>query len=198
MRLITPGKKQKNRRRKNKQNLQIGPAAARRAEKDLRKNAAKRSDAQQINVPLGMRSIPKLVAETPVPGPRNRYFLYAIELDSSVQADHRHAQINDAGNSYCGYLYVGQSNYVPEECYSRYVSGAKSSEIVRKYGRGISPLAHNGGGPFATKAEAEMALASLIERLRTQGYAVWNAALKRADPQKRKPTRTRMRMYRDV
>jgi predicted GIY-YIG superfamily endonuclease len=103
-----------------------------------------------------------------------RYSVYVIALDRAVLKRKRFLRKNPDYREKKGCLYVGMTARTPEERFEQHKIGYKSCSYVRQYGQYLrrrlfekyNPLTYDN----AVKLERELA-----QRLRKQGYAVWQA-----------------------
>ena len=102
------------------------------------------------------------------------YRVYVIELRPEVLGKKRVADENADQREDKPCVYVGQTARTPEERFAQHLAGKRSSRIVREYGVQLKPRLYRNAGPFATRAEAEVAEKRLAEKLRGRGYAVWS------------------------
>lgn len=98
--------------------------------------------------------------------------LYVVELEPAALRDRRIRRQNPQCQAAIA-LYVGRTALAPEERFKDHMLGYKSCSLVQKYGVRLRPdLA--GGGQMAW-ADAVVAEVELASRLRSAGYAVYQA-----------------------
>ena len=102
------------------------------------------------------------------------YSLYVIELSRDVLDEGRFAKDNQECREDKPCVYVGQTALTPEERFAQHRAGYKSNRYAHRFGLRLRPKLVANRGPFATRDEALEAEATLAERLRRRGHAVWS------------------------
>ena len=98
--------------------------------------------------------------------------IYVVELDPAVRKNKRFARANIKHDSNLPCLYVGRTGLTPEERFTKHKTGNKASRIVKRYGIRLRPDLYD-HLPDMTFSEAEETEVKHAERLRDQGFAVW-------------------------
>lgn len=99
--------------------------------------------------------------------------VYAIELADEVRMVRRVKKANPHANPKMKCLYVGSTARNPEERFKIHkTKGKQSSLIVREYGLRLVPALYR-DLPLMTRMGAERKEAQLAEKLRVEGYTVW-------------------------
>ena len=96
------------------------------------------------------------------------YHVYVIELDREACEQHQCPARNGSAP-----VYVGQSAVSPKTRFAQHKDGYKSSRVVHKFGKKLSPGLSDGYGPYGTREEALRAEATLAETLKRQGFCVF-------------------------
>ena len=92
-----------------------------------------------------------------------KFSVYVVELDPCAAADPG-----------IGCVYVGETALPPQERWWRHKAGGRTaSRVVTRFGRCLRPDLVEGVGPFNSRAQAEVAEATLAAKLRHQGYVVF-------------------------
>lgn len=101
-----------------------------------------------------------------------RFSVYVIRLSDEVLASGRFRQANPEYVEGRPCVYVGMTGWTPERRFEAHLNGYKSSSYVTRYGCELMPRAYEHLNPM-TYEEAVQEERRLAERLRREGYAVW-------------------------
>lgn len=101
-----------------------------------------------------------------------RFCVYVIRLADSVLQVKRFRDANPGHRPGQPCYYVGMTGLSPEERYANHKAGHKPCGLVRDHGLELAPEFDEVRSPLSRKQAATMEVA-LAERLREQGYAVW-------------------------
>lgn len=100
------------------------------------------------------------------------HHVYVVLLDPAVKRHRRFVDANPnlAPDTIC--LYVGATGLAPEERFANHKAGHKANPYVRRYGISLLPQLYEGLEPMGYD-EAQAEEEALADRLRGEGYAVW-------------------------
>ena len=104
--------------------------------------------------------------------PEKHHSVYVIELGKEVL---RHKKFRDENPDYIegkACLYVGKTWRTPDERFQQHRDGYKSNSYVRRYGKYLRRRMFAKYNPM-TAEEAEIMEVQLAEKLRLEGFAVW-------------------------
>ena len=97
------------------------------------------------------------------PATSRKFSVYVVELDPCASP-----------KPGIGCVYVGETALPPQERWRRHKAGGQTaSRVVTRFGRCLRPDLAEGVGPFNSRAQAEVAEATLAAKLRHQGYVVF-------------------------
>lgn len=120
-----------------------------------------------LDIAAGSRTLPRVTrGETP------HHHVYVVLLDPAVRRHRRFVDQNPnlAPETIC--VYVGATGLTPEERFANHKAGRKANPYVERYGISLLPQLYEQLNPMAYD-EAQAAEAALADRLRSEGYAVW-------------------------
>ncbi len=98
--------------------------------------------------------------------------VYVVRLDDRVMEDTRFAKANPGHRRGKPCVYVGRTGLSPKERLRKHRQGHKASRFVRNFGQELMPELYESLNPMSYEASTKMEV-QLAERLRDEGYAVW-------------------------
>jgi len=100
--------------------------------------------------------------------------VYVIELNEKVLKDKKFLAANPQYQEGAGAipLYVGMTGLAPEQRFENHRNGYKSCRFVKKFGLHLLPEMYERYNPMTYEQAARMEK-RLAEKLRSEGYAVW-------------------------
>lgn len=101
------------------------------------------------------------------------YYVYVIELDPEVRQVTRFRRANPSMRPDATCFYVGSSIREPILRFDQHKEGYKSNRYARKYGLRLRPDLFEPYNPIPSRKDAEELEEYLADRLRSQGYGVW-------------------------
>ncbi|MDD9888474.1 MAG: GIY-YIG nuclease family protein [Candidatus Marinimicrobia bacterium] len=104
---------------------------------------------------------------------KKKYYVYVIELDSTVADIKKFRKENPKYfmNNHC--VYVGQSSRKPDVRFEQHKEGYKSNRYAKKFGLKLRPDLYEKYNPIPTRKDAEAIEKMVAEQLRNQGFGVW-------------------------
>ena len=103
---------------------------------------------------------------------KKHHSVYVVGLSRTVLKDRRFVRKNPDHDPDKPCLYVGMTGLSPEERLENHKAGHKSNRYVREYGLELRRELYEQYNPM-TYDEARAMEVDLAEKLRTEGYAVW-------------------------
>lgn len=103
---------------------------------------------------------------------RRHHSVYVIELDPAVLKRRKFREANPDHNRDRECLYVGMTGICPEERFQRHKQGHKACWYVKVFGKRLRLDLYDGLNPMTYEEACDMEV-ELAERLRADGYAVW-------------------------
>lgn len=100
------------------------------------------------------------------------HHVYVIELDESILKDKNFVSANPDRDPYLSCLYVGMTGLNPKQRFNNHKAGYKANKYVKKYGLHLLPSLYEYYNPM-TYEQAAAKEVELADKLREQGYAVW-------------------------
>ena len=107
-------------------------------------------------------------------GKKKHHNVYVVLLDREVLEHKRFCDANPDRNPLKPCVYVGATGKTPKERFMNHQRGYKSNTYVYKYGVKLLPQQFEHLNPMTYK-EAVAEEKHLANRLRREGYAVWQA-----------------------
>jgi len=107
-------------------------------------------------------------------GKKKHHNVYVVLLDREVLEHKRFRDANPDRNPLKPCVYVGATGKTPKERFMNHQRGYKSNTYVYKYGVKLLPQQFEHLNPMTYK-EAVAEEKHLANRLRREGYAVWQA-----------------------
>ena len=105
---------------------------------------------------------------------KNHYSVYVIELDPRVWNHTRFRAANPGHDITKPCVYVGMTGLAISERLLNHRRGYKSNSFVERYGVRLLPLLYARLNPMSHRM-AVLTEVMLAEKLRNDGYAVWQA-----------------------
>ena len=103
----------------------------------------------------------------------NRHYrVYVIKLDGAVLNHRKFRDANPHHHPLKACVYVGMTGLTPEQRFAQHKRGYKSGRYAHEYGEKLLPHLYERYNPM-TFGEATEREQWLAERLRGQGFAVW-------------------------
>lgn len=102
------------------------------------------------------------------------YSVYVIELDARVWNHARFRETNPEHDLTRPCVYVGMTGLSVEQRFANHRRAYKSNPFVTKYGVRLLPSLYRRLNPMRYEL-ARLTEVTLAQRLREQGYAVWQA-----------------------
>ena len=102
-----------------------------------------------------------------------RYHVYVIELDPAVRKMKRFRDANPKMAFRAACFYVGSSVREPDHRFEQHKQGYKANRYTRDFGLHLRPDIYDQYNPIPTREDAEELEQYLAERLRRQGFGVW-------------------------
>ncbi len=102
-----------------------------------------------------------------------RYHVYVIELDPAVRQISRFREANPGMKALTPCFYVGSSWRSPDERFDQHKQGYKANRYAKKYGLKLRPDIFEQYNPIPSRGDALEIEEYLAERLRKQGFGVW-------------------------
>jgi len=102
------------------------------------------------------------------------YSVYVIELDARVWNHARFREANPGHDLTRLCVYVGMTGLSVEQRFANHRRGYQSNPFVTKYGVRLLPALYRRLNPMRYEL-ARLTEVTLAQRLREQGYAVWQA-----------------------
>jgi len=102
-----------------------------------------------------------------------RYYVYVIELDSSVTDLKKFRDKNPKYVKGNGCVYVGQSSRKPTVRFEQHKEGYKSNKYAKIFGLKLRPDLYEKYNPIPTRKDAEEIEAMIGNDLRDRGMGVW-------------------------
>ena len=108
------------------------------------------------------------------PMKNNHYSVYVIELSNEVLKNKKFLAANPQYKSGTPTipLYVGMTGLTPEQRFENHKKGYKACRFVKQYGIRLLPSLYASFNPMSYDEAASMEI-ELAEKLREEGYAVW-------------------------
>jgi hypothetical protein len=103
---------------------------------------------------------------------KRSHHVYVVELASAVLSDRRFAAANPQRDPARPCVYVGLTGLHPEQRFQNHLDGVKSARLVRRYGLRLRPELYLALNPMSYDDARQMEI-ELANRLRCEGYAVW-------------------------
>jgi hypothetical protein len=103
---------------------------------------------------------------------RKHHNVYVIRLDEAVLKDRKFAAENPQRDPAKPCVYVGMTGHTPEERFKQHKAGIKSCRLVEKYGTRLMRGLYENFNPMTYEEAARME-PELAQRLRANGFAVW-------------------------
>lgn len=101
------------------------------------------------------------------------YYLYVIELDAAVWERSRFRKANAHARKGAGCFYVGSTVRPPTLRLDQHKEGYKSNRYAKQFGLRLRPDLFEAYNPVPSRADVLELEVYLADRLRRQGYAVW-------------------------
>jgi hypothetical protein len=101
-----------------------------------------------------------------------RFNVYVICLADAILERRRFREANPQYIAGMPCVYVGMTGWTPEKRFEAHLNGYKSSSYVTRYGCELMPRKYEYLNPM-TYDEAVREEKRLADRLRREGYAVW-------------------------
>jgi len=102
-----------------------------------------------------------------------KFYLYVIELDSSVANNKKFRLKNPNYIKGNGCVYVGQSFRSPEIRFEQHKEGYKANRYAKEYGLFLRPDFYQKYNPIPTRKDAEELESFVAKKLKSQGIGVW-------------------------
>ncbi|MFT4603648.1 MAG: hypothetical protein ACI9W4_000363 [Rhodothermales bacterium] len=102
-----------------------------------------------------------------------RYHVYVIELAREVLGKSAFKRKNPRYRPKSLCVYVGSSYRSPDERFDQHKQGYKSNRFAREFGLRLLPEVFEQYNPIPSRKEAEELEEYLADRLRKQGWGVW-------------------------
>lgn len=101
------------------------------------------------------------------------YHVYVIELDPAVRQVRKFRDANPGMRALTACFYVGSSTRTPDERFDQHKQGYKANRYARKFGLKLRPDLFVQYNPIPSRNDALELEEYLADRLRGQGYGVW-------------------------
>ena len=101
------------------------------------------------------------------------YFVYVIRLDPEVLNRKRFGKKNPAYRAGKPCAYVGSSVRPPDQRFDQHKEGYRGNRYVKEYGLELLPEVFERYNPIPSRAEALEIEEYLADRLRGEGWGVW-------------------------
>ncbi len=102
-----------------------------------------------------------------------RFFVYVIELEIAVGQIRKFRKANPDRRAGASCFYVGSSFQTPDNRFDQHKQGYKSNRYARKFGLKLRPDLFDRYNPVPTRKDALELEEYLAERLRGEGFGVW-------------------------
>ena len=101
------------------------------------------------------------------------FFVYVIELEAAVGQIRKFRKANPDMKEGASCFYVGSSFQTPDNRFDQHKQGYKSNRYARKFGFKLRPDLFDRYNPIPTRKDALDLEEYLAERLRGEGFGVW-------------------------
>ncbi len=102
-----------------------------------------------------------------------RFFVYVIELEAAVKQIRKFRKANPDMRAGASCFYVGSSFQAPDNRFDQHKQGYKSNRYARKFGVKLRPDLFDRYNPIPSRKDALELEVYLAERLRGEGFGVW-------------------------